>query len=306
MAVPTFDKFIEPLLRFLAAHPEGARAADAHEAVAGQLALSPEDRDERLPSGAQPAYKNRNGWAQDRLKRAGLSTSPRYGVWKLTSEGMTFASKNKRLSEDEIERLASVDRSSRLKPKKDVSTEHPSAPDLPTTSEKSSPEERMEAALSELRESVGRDLLESIGRAPPEFFEQLVLDLLHAMGYGTSRSDLQRVGGSGDGGIDGIISLDRLGLEKVYVQAKRWKNPVGSPEIQGFMGALQLQHASKGVFITTSSFTKDAKDAAMRARGTIVLVDGGQLSGLMMDHDVGVNHKTLRIPRVDGDYFEDV
>lgn len=125
------------------------------------------------------------------------------------------------------------------------------------------------------------------------------------MGYGTSRSDLQRVGGSGDGGIDGIISLDRLGLEKVYVQAKRWKNSVGSPEIQGFMGALQLQGASKGVFITTSAFTRDAKEAANRARGSIVLVDGAQLAALMMDHGVGVSHKPLRIPKVDGDYFED-
>jgi restriction system protein len=128
-----------------------------------------------------------------------------------------------------------------------------------------------------------------------------VLDLLHAMGSGTSRSDLQRVGGSSDG----IISLDRLGLEKVYIQAKRWKNTVGSPEIQGFMGALQLQSASKGVFITTSVFTKDAKLAAARARGTIVLIDGEQLAGLMMDHGVGVSHKALRVPKVDNDYFDE-
>jgi restriction system protein len=125
------------------------------------------------------------------------------------------------------------------------------------------------------------------------------------MGYGTSRTDLQRVGGSGDGGIDGVISLDRLGLEKVYVQAKRWKNTVGSPEIQGFMGALQLQAASKGVFITTSNFTKDARQAAAKARGSIVLVDGGQLSTLMIDHGVGGSHKALRVPKVDNDYFED-
>jgi restriction system protein len=306
MTVPTFDKFIEPLLRYLAAHANGARAADAHEAVAVQLGLTPADRAERVPSGVQLVYKNRNGWAHDRLKRAGLSTSPRYGFWKLTTEGVSFASRNKTLSEDELERLASVDRTSRLRPRKDSTADTPSAPELASTSERSSPEERIEAAIAELRDSVGRDLLESIGRAPPEFFEQLVLDLLHAMGYGTNRSDLQRVGGSGDGGIDGIISLDRLGLEKVYVQAKRWKSTVGSPEIQGFMGALQLQGASKGVFITTSAFTRDAKEAATKARGTIVLVDGAQLSALMMDHGVGASHKALRIPKVDGDYFEDV
>lgn len=126
----------------------------------------------------------------------------------------------------------------------------------------------------------------------------------YSKGY-VSRDDLQRVGGAGDGGIDGIISLDKLGLEKVYVQAKRWKNPVGSPDIQGFMGALQLQSASKGVFITTSTFTKDARNAATRARGSIVLVDGEQLTTLMMDHGVGVTHKSLRIPKVDNDYFDE-
>ena len=125
------------------------------------------------------------------------------------------------------------------------------------------------------------------------------------MGYGTSRSDVQRVGGSGDEGIDGIISLDRLGLEKVYVQAKRWKNTVGSPDIQGFIGVLQLQSASKGVFITTSAFTRDAKEAAAKARGSIVLVDGARLTALMMEHRVGVADNALRVPKVDQDYFED-
>ncbi len=307
MSVPTYDQFIAPLLRYLAEHPDGVRTADAHEAVANALRLSAEDRADRVPSGVQLLYKNRNGWAHDRLKRAGFSSSPRQGFWRLTPEGQRFAAANSNLSEEEIDRLANVDRSQRLRPKKDAPDDVPPAPAVPTeTTAKASPEERIEAALAELRESVGRDLLENIGRAPPEFFEQLVLDLLHAMGYGTSRSDLQRVGGSGDGGIDGIISLDRLGLEKVYVQAKRWKNTVGSPEVQGFMGALQLQAASKGVFITTSAFTRDAKEAAGRARGSIVLVDGAQLSALMMDYGIGVSHKALRIPKVDGDYFEDV
>jgi restriction system protein len=176
---------------------------------------------------------------------------------------------------------------------------------LAVSTDKSSPEERIEDAVAEVRESVARDLLELIGRAPPEFFEKLVLELLHKMGYGTSRSDVQRTGSSGDGGIDGIISLDRLGLEKVYIQAKRWKNPVGSPEIQGFMGALQLQGASKGVFVTTSSFTKDAVLAAAKARGSIVLVDGERLSSLMIDNGVGVSHNSLTVPKVDNDYFDE-
>ncbi len=310
MSVPTYDEFIEPLLRYLAAHPDGVRAGDAHEAVAEALRLTPDQRAARVPSGVQPIYKNRNGWAHDRLKRAGYSMCPRTGFWRLTPAGQAFAASHSKLTDDDVEQLANVDRTKRLRPKKD------SEPELDASdgdddveespAQKASPEERIEAALAELRESVGRDLLENIGRAPPDFFEQLVLDLLHKMGYGTSRSDVQRVGGSGDGGIDGIISLDRLGLEKVYVQAKRWKNTVGSPEIQGFMGALQLQGASKGVFITTSGFTRDAKDAATRARGSIVLVDGRQLTRLMIEHEVGVTPKPLKIPKIDGDYFEDI
>ena len=307
MPVPTYDQFIEPLLRYLAAHPSGAAIADVYEALATKMGLTPDERAEMLPSGAQAVYKNRIGWAQDRLKRAGLSSSPRRGFWKLTSDAITLAAKKEALSQDDLERLASVARTSKLTPpRKDAPAEPASAaPTVDLRATTASPEERIESALGELRESVARDLLENIGRAPPEFFEQLVLDLLHAMGYGTSRSDLQRVGGSGDGGIDGIISLDRLGLEKVYIQAKRWKNTVGSPEIQGFMGALQLQGASKGVFLTTSGFTKDAKQAAQKARGSIVLVDGEQLASLMMDHAVGVTHKAVRVPKVDSDYFEE-
>jgi restriction system protein len=307
MPVPTYDHFIEPILHYLATRPEGVAASEAHEAAAEGLGLTLEDRAERLPSGVQPVYKNRAGWAHDRLKRAGFSTSPRHGFWQLTPAGIAYEASHKTITEDELEQLSSAIRVARLRPKADA-VANPATALVPValTSEKASPEERIEAALAELRDSVARDLLELIGRAPPEFFESLVLDLLHKMGYGTNRSDLQRVGGSGDGGIDGIISLDRLGLEKVYVQAKRWKNPVGSPEIQTFMGALQLQSASKGVFITTSIYTKDAKDSAARARGTIVLVDGALLTSLMMDHGVAVSHKPLRIPKVDNDYFEDV
>jgi len=307
MTVPTYDQFIEPLLRYLAAHPDGAKAADAHAAVADRLGLTADDRAALLPSGVQPLYKNRNGWAHDRLKRAGFSTSPKIGFWRLTPEGMAYAAQHKALTVDDIEVLAKVDKTHHLQPKNiDDGDEVLPAPST-LAGDMSSPEEQMDAALAEVRDRVARELLESIGRAPPAFFEQLVLELLHKMGYGTSRDDLQRVGGSGDEGIDGIISLDRLGLEKVYIQAKRWKktNQVGSPDIQGFMGALQLQGATKGVFITTSAFTKDAKAAAAKARGSIVLVDGEHLTNLMMDHGVGVSHKTLRVPKVDSDYFED-
>ena len=316
MPIPTFDQFIEPLLRYLAGRPDGALIAEVQEALATQLQLTDEERLQMLPSGATAVFKSRTGWAHDRLKRAGLSGSPRRGTWQITAAGRALAAKGK-LGDDEVDALAAVDRSSRLRPPKDEAVDHMPAPASATTLgsaeglapppplDRSSPEERIEAALAELRESVARDLLENIARSPPEFFEQVVLDLLHAMGYGTNRSDAQRVGGSGDGGIDGIISLDRLGLEKIYVQAKRWKNTVGSPEIQGFMGALQLQGASKGVFLTTSGFSREARQAAAKARGSIVLVDGEALSTLMMDHGIGVSHKAVRLPKVDNDYFDE-
>jgi restriction system protein len=167
-----------------------------------------------------------------------------------------------------------------------------------------SPDDRLGEAVAEMRRSVAGELLETLGAVSPSFFEVIVLDVLHRMGYGASRDDLQRVGGSGDGGIDGIISLDKLGLEKVYVQAKRWQPPVGRPEVQAFYGALAGQHANKGVFITTSRYTPDAVAFAKSVQG-IVLVDGVRLAELMIDHEVGVSSRTVRVPKIDSDYFDE-
>lgn len=168
----------------------------------------------------------------------------------------------------------------------------------------SSPDDRLGAALTELRQAAVTELLEALASVSPSFFETIVLDLLHRMGYGANRADLQRVGGSGDGGIDGIISLDRLGLEKVYVQAKRWQASVGRPELQAFYGALAGQKAKKGVFITTSSYTGQALDFARSVEG-IVLVDGARLAELMIEHEVGVTSRTVKIPKIDSDYFDE-
>ncbi len=154
-----------------------------------------------------------------------------------------------------------------------------------------------------MRHSVAAEILERLAQVPPQDFESIVLDLLHKMGYGTSRDDLQRVGGAGDGGIDGIISLDRLGLEKVYVQAKRWQGVVGRPVVQGFYGALAGQRANKGVFITTSTFTPQAFEFA-RSVERVVLVDGARLAELMIDFEAGVASRLVRVPKVDTDYFE--
>ncbi len=172
------------------------------------------------------------------------------------------------------------------------------------TDAQASPDDRLELAVAELRSAVAAELSERLAAVSPSFFEVIVLGLLHSMGYGANRADLQRVGGSGDGGIDGVISLDKLGLEKVYVQAKRWKGTVGRPEVQGFYGALAGQRARKGVFITTSAFTKQAIDFADSVE-RVVLVDGRQLVELMIDHEVGVSARTLRIATLDGDYFDE-
>jgi restriction system protein len=304
MSVPTFDKFIEPVLRYLAANPDGAPARDVHEAAAAALHLSETDRAELLPSGAQSIYKNRAGWAHDRLKRAGYSTSPRRGFWKLSPEGRAFAAKNKApLSTSILGHIAEINTDVQLKTLSSSNTPPTTALPIsnPTTS---SPDDRLESALAELRNAVAAELLETMSQVSPQFFETIVLDLLHKMGYGANRTDLQRVGGSGDGGIDGIISLDRLGLEKVYVQAKRWQNSVGRPDVQAFYGALAGQRANKGVFITTSTFTAQAVDFAKSVE-RVVLVDGARMAELMIDHEVGVTLRPLRVPKLDSDYFDE-
>lgn len=306
MPVPTYDKFIEPILRYLASCPNGALARDAHEAAAQALGLTDADRQEFLPSGAQPIYKNRAGWAHDRLKRAGLSCSPRRGFWQLTPTGGEFsATHSSPLSEADIERLAVGFMDVRLRERGDQPTPpDPMSISPAATNVTTSPDDRLGEALVELRASVAVELLESLKNASPSFFETIVLDLLHKMGYGASRADLQRVGGSGDGGIDGVISLDKLGLEKVYVQAKRWQQTVGRPEVQAFYGALAGQRANKGVFITTSSYTPQATEFA-RSVERIVLIDGSRLAQLMIDHEVGVTSRVVRVPKIDSDYFDE-
>jgi restriction system protein len=307
MAVPTYDKFIEPILRYLAAKPGGAPARDAHEAAAQALAISEPDRQELLPSGTQPIYKNRAGWAHDRLKRAGLSSSPRRGYWQLTDQGLAFAnSHTSPLSAKDTEQLAVGFMDVRLRPPSGgESLASPSLVQAPSAaSAVASPDDRLGEAVAELRRAVAAELLETLGSVSPSFFETIVLDLLHRMGYGANRADLQRVGGTGDGGIDGVISLDKLGLEKVYVQAKRWQQTVGRPEVQAFYGALAGQRANKGVFITTSGYTAQAIEFA-RSVERIVLVDGTRLAELMMDNEVGVSARTVKVPKIDSDYFDE-
>jgi len=303
MSVPTYDQFIEPILRFLAEHSAGAPAREVHDAAARALRVTESDRLERLPSGVQLVFKNRAGWAHDRLKRAGLSTSSRRGYWQLTEAGRQFADAHPApLSPQVIEALAVEYNAIRLRPSTETTPAplRAPAPDRATVS----PDDRLEEAVSELRQNVIAELVDLLANVSPEYFETIVLDVLHKMGYGTSRADLLRVGRSNDGGIDGVISLDRLGLEKVYVQAKRWQNAVGRPEVQSFYGALAGRRANKGVFITTSSFSGQAVEFAASVE-RVVLVDGAKLAELMIEHEVGITSRPVRVPKIDSDYFEE-
>jgi restriction system protein len=242
------------------------------------------------------------------LKRAGFSSSPRRGFWQLTDPGIGLTKKHVNAIPDEVvSEITNGYLDVRLGAQKPEKGEaQPLSPvssnGLPSTQE--SPDDRLEAAVAELRENTRAELADALSRVTPQFFEAIVLDVLHKLGYGTSRSDIQRVGRSGDGGIDGVISLDRLGLEKVYVQAKRWQNSVGRPEVQAFYGALAGQRANKGVFITTSTFTAQAVDFAKSVE-KVVLVDGDKLADLMIDFEVGVTMRPVRVPKLDSDYFEE-
>jgi restriction system protein len=298
--IPTYDLFIEPILRILAQHPMGMRAAEVHEAAADALQLSPTQRQQLLSSG-QSVFRNRAGWAHDRLKRAGLSEAPKRGLWKLTEAGASYIAQHSApIPEQEVQRIASTGLHRPLGGPA-ANTSGASQADVPPSTV--SPDDQLEQALEALRTATAAELLDSLLRIPPHRFEVVVLDVLHGLGYGISRDDLQRVGGSGDGGIDGVISLDKLGLEKVYVQAKRWQSTVGRPELQAFYGALAGQKAKRGVFITTSSFTNQALEFAKAVEG-IVVIDGMRLVHLMMDTEVGVTSRILKVPALDTDYFE--
>lgn len=301
MSLPSYVHFIGPLLEYLGEQRAPVRPGTVYQELANRLRLSEQDRTELLPSGRQPVFKNRIGWAHDALKRAGLSSAPLRGSWQITGAGTKLLSAHGgKVPGTEVERIGAEGRDIPLA--KNGAAPIAAASSVPP--EPLSPREQIGEALKLLRASVARDLLERIAQQTPAEFEDLVLDVLFELGYGTSREALIRTGRSGDGGIDGIVPLDRLGLQKVYVQAKKWKGQVGAPEIQGFMGALHLQGADKGVLITSGTISGPAREAARQARGSVVLIDGERLTELMIEKKVGVAADDLVIPKIDSDYFD--
>ena len=275
--------------------------------MAEHFSLSDTERAELLPSGQQGVFKNRIGWAKSYLKKAGLIEALKRGVFKITDRGVkTLATNPARV---DIRFLQQFPEFVEFRDASKGAGYNPSLSGLtePVPIAAVTPEEAIESAYQGLRDQLAQELLGVVLSCSPTFFEQLVVDLLVKMGYGGSRRDAgERIGRSGDGGIDGIIKEDRLGLDTLFIQAKRWQGSVGRPEVQKFVGALQGQRARKGVFITTSTYTADAVDYVARIDTKVILIDGKALSNLMVDFDVGVSASaTYVVKRIDSDYFED-
>ena len=304
MAVPKFFSFFVPMLKVLY-EQSPMKVKVLREAVADEMMLSDSDKSEMLPSGAQPTYANRVYWAIQYLKNAGLIEAVSRGEYAITEEGRkAYKNDGDKIDLKYLERYDSFLKfhhgASNIKEK----------PVSQTQSEDLTPLESMEAADDAMRLELSKSLIKAIMDCSPDFFEHLVVDLLLAMGYGYDASTAGRVvGRTGDGGIDGIINEDKLGFSQVYVQAKRWDNEhtVGSPDVQAFAGALLGKGATKGLFITTGQFSNAARKYVVEQKTVkVVLVDGIELTRLMIDYGVGVStQRTFQVKQLDSDYFEE-
>lgn len=278
--------------------------AEVRDLLAKQFGLREDELAQMLPSGKQTTFANRVAWSYSYLKQAGLISSPKRGVYEITDRGRAVLQGNPQ--KIDIAFLAQFPEFQAFRQSTTTSPTPATVAPAEGSASTLTPDEEIRTGYDRLRAALASQLLERVKTITPAGFEQLVVDLLLALGYGGSRKDAgQVVGGSGDEGIDGIIKEDRLGLDTIYLQAKRWQSTVGRPEIQRFAGALQGQRARKGVFITTSLFTADARAYAEALQTTIVLIDGPMLAQLMMDSGVGVAEaESIRILRADEDYFE--
>lgn len=305
MGVPTYDQLMLPLLRLA-----GARAASdlptAERLLADEFGLTPEERATMLPSGQQTALRNRTGWASFYLMKAGLLIKPKRGYFEITERGGSVL-ESPPPSIDKAFLASFPEFREFITGAATEPTGHVESALGSSAQDHATPDEALQGAYQQLRGELASQVLERLLQVSPEFFEQLVVELLVVMGYGGSRRDAgERIGKSGDGGIDGIIKEDRLGLDVIYIQAKRWQGTVGRPEIQKFVGALHGQRARKGVFMTTSAFSSEARDYVSHIDVKVVLLDGIQIANLMIDHGVGVTPvATYVVKRLDSDYFDE-
>ncbi len=297
MAIPDFQSIMLPFLEFARDGEEHA-ISDTRGPLAERLGVTEEERRELLPSGQQARFANRVAWAKVYLERAGLLAKTRRGHFKISDRGRTvLADPPSRIDVPYLKRF----------PEFDAFRATQTAPAEEAIRDNETPEETLQTAYQAIRQSLVVELLKLVKAASPEFFERLVLDLLLKMGYGGSRETAGSLTERGpDAGIDGIINEDQLGLDVIYLQAKRWENTVGRPEIHRFVGALHGKRAKKGVFITTSNFSADAREYVATIDPKVVLIDGNQLAQYMIDFNVGVSlASAYQIKRIDSDYFAD-
>lgn len=301
MAIPDYQSIMLPLLKKLA-DGQVHKLKNVTDVLAQDFQLTEAERKEMLPSGQQATFDNRTGWARTYMKKAGLINSPKRGYVQISARGQeVLATYPESINVKFLEQFDEfIEFRNKRRETKDGEQDG-------SQTEDQTPEEQLETAYQLLRSELAEELITSIKNCSPAFFERLVVDLLVNMGYGGSRREAgQAIGRSGDGGIDGIIKEDRLGLDIIYLQAKRWEDSVGRPEIQKFAGALQGQRARKGVFITTSAFSKEAIGYVSMIESKIILIDGSDLAEYMIDHGVGVTpHKVFEIKKLDSDYFEE-
>jgi restriction system protein len=298
MAIPDYQDCMLPVLELLA-DGQDHRLRDLTRAAAERFKLTDAERAEMLPSGQQTVISSRVAWAKTYLKKAGLLANPVRGMVRLTDEGKkVLAQKPEKIDNDFLGKYPSFAEFRKKTMPIETRDAHPEAA--------ATPEESLESAYRILHDALADELLDKVKSCSPTFFEHLVVDLVVAMGYGGSRADAgQAIGKSGDGGIDGIINEDKLGLDVVCIQAKRWEQTVGRPEVQAFAGSMEGMRAKKGVLITTASFSKEAEEYVKRIERKIVLIDGQRLAELMIEHDIGVaTARSYLVKKLDSDYFE--
>lgn len=298
MAIPDFQTLMLPTLTAL---KSGKELPFKHvvDVLSKEFHLTPDELAEMLPSRRAPTFYNRVAWAKFYLKKAGLVTQTKRSFLSITQEGQkVLASNPGTINIKFLQQFSDFTKES--DDKSLLATE--AVRDITST-----PEEVLHSTFQSINSVLAEDLIDIVKSCSPSFFERLVVELLLAMGYGGSRADAGRaIGQSGDGGIDGIIDEDKLGLDSIYIQAKRWEGVVGRPEIQKFVGALQGNRAHKGVFITTSDFTKEAKDYVKNITNKVVLINGLTLAKLMIENNVGVSvAATYQVKKIDSDYFVD-
>lgn len=302
MAVPDFQSLMLPLLQFSADGKEHTMQ-EAREGLALHMGLSQEDLEERLPSGRQTTFANRVAWAKVYLTQAGVLDSPKRGRFQISDRGLGILAESPgRIDIKYLEQFEEFQEFRRASNKnRTEKVTHAGAGEISP----STPEETLEQAYQQLRDEVANELLHLVKGNTPDFFEKLVVHLIVSMGYGGSVKEAGKATRkTADEGIDGVIKEDRLGLDAIYLQAKRWDAVVGRPEIQKFVGALHGQRAKKGVFIATGRFSKEALDYVGQIEPKVVLIDGSDLVQLMIDHGVGVSSAALyEVKKVDTDFF---